>query len=133
MSCENLLRRTLGHAAKAGLAARQPHPGSLRQPERIVPIHEKVEHHGAADDCDGAGTHAGIVASLCKTAAGWIPQERPVIFGIGRNRGDLPSEDDSLAQRRVRLIFLGLPAMYDQVGAIERGRENRMSASNFSS
>ena len=78
---QNLLRRSRGHAGEAGLAARQPHMRRLRQPERVVAVHEHSEHVGSADDRDGAGAHAGVIAGGLERGAGRIPQRG---FGIGR-------------------------------------------------
>ena len=46
-----------------------------REPERVVAVHEHAEHAGAADDGDGAGVDAGMIAGGLERSARRIPQD----------------------------------------------------------
>ena len=75
--------------------------------------------------------NAGAVAGRLERGAGRIPQRRPGIGRIGRDRADLAGQDDPLSLRRVRLIFEGIAAVHDQVGAVQRGGEEPLVALEF--
>ncbi len=99
MRGQNLLRRLLGHAGETGLAARQPHPRGLREPKRVVTVHEHAEHDRPADDRDRAATHLSEVAGGFEGGSRRIPQDAPRIGRIALDRADRPGQDDSLSKR----------------------------------
>ena len=88
---EDLLRRARRHAAEAGFTTWQQHMRRQRQPERLVAIHEQVEHIGAADDGDPARCETGEFASRFKASSGRIPQDGSGVVGVGGQRSESAS------------------------------------------
>ena len=80
MSGQDILRRPRGHAGKARLAAGQPHPWRLREPERVIAVHEHSEHLRSANDRNRAGANAGAIARSLEASP--RPDSTAVAFGF---------------------------------------------------
>src|SRR5262249_57128335 len=98
----------LRQASKAAFATGYFHPRGERQPEGVVAVHEHLEHGGAADDRDHAGTHAGGVRCGFEGGSGGVPERGLGIGGIGCQRSHFGGDDEPLALRRGRVGFGGM-------------------------
>src|SRR5579864_7099699 len=107
---------------------RDADPGRLREPERVVAVHEHVEHARPANDGDGAGAYAGMVTGGLKRSSGRIPERGVRIPRIVGDGADRARQHDALSLWRVWLAFMRVAAMDDQVGTIKSGGEELLVA-----
>src|SRR5260221_5696828 len=60
-----------------------------------------------------------MLAGGLERGARGIPQDGPGVGRVGGEGAHIPGQRDSRALRRVRLVFVGIAAVHDQVGMVE--------------